>query len=253
MKATREVSLLDMPFEQLIKRSPELAELRRKYSTESPKNRRQAADFAYHSEMANYLFNQAIVRTGQEPFGQSRWPSGVEALAIDPLFAPALLTVGSLEYQCGRPEEAMKLFLTLTTLPAKTKDLSVIIDKTGDFLIDQKDWQRARDLYTAAAKAYPRVAVYPAGLGYCLGKLGQHSESVAQHRRAVELEPDNYQHLNDLGWSLTEAGQYDEAHQVLEKAAAVAPADYELPQINLKELERRRSNSARSKTTRTPA
>ena len=40
-----------------------------------------------------------------------------------------MLTVGSLEYQYGRVEEAMILFLELTTLPADTEDLPKIIDR----------------------------------------------------------------------------------------------------------------------------
>ncbi|MFV1968587.1 MAG: tetratricopeptide repeat protein [Pirellulaceae bacterium] len=54
-------------------------------------------------------------------------------------------------------------------------------------------------------------------------------------RRAVELEPNNYLHLNDLGYSLLEAGRYDEA-EVLERAVQLAPPDYDLAKGNLKHL-----------------
>ena len=67
--------------------------------------------------MATEIFNDAIALAGQEELGTPSWPSGVVALAIDPLYAPALLTVGSIEYQLGRVEEPMKLFMTLVTLP----------------------------------------------------------------------------------------------------------------------------------------
>lgn len=41
------------------------------------------------------------------------------------------------------------------------------------------------------------------------------------------------------------AGSYDEARTVLERAAALAPADYELPRNNLKELEKRMRSACR--------
>ena len=43
-------------------------------------------------------------------------------------------------------------------------------------------------------------------------------ESVVHHRHAVELEPNSFLHLNDLGYSLFQAGQFDEAEEVLQLA-----------------------------------
>lgn len=156
-------------------------------------------------------------------------------------YTPAMLTVGSFEYQYGRTDEAMTLFLQLTTLPADTEDLAEIIDTAGDFLIDQDDAERAGQLYAAAASAYPNVAVYCVGLGYCLAKAGQFEESVEQHRRAVELEPKNHLHLNDFGYSLLQAGRLDEAEEVLQRAVELAPPDYARAKANLDHLRKIRS------------
>jgi Flp pilus assembly protein TadD len=48
-------------------------------------------------------------------------------------------------------------------------------------------------------------------------------------------------HLNDLGYSLMDAGQYDEAEEVLRRAAQLAPPDYDLARGNLEYLRRVRS------------
>jgi len=210
-----------------------LAALRAEYAHKPAENRRMAADWEYHSAIAGKMFNDATERMGQEGLGESHWPDGVLALAIDPLFAPAVLTVGSIEYQLGRIDEAMELFMTLTTLPADEPELPVIIDKAGDFLIDEYDYARARELYAAAEKSFPDVAVYPAGLGYCLGKLGLYDDAVAESRRVDELEPNNYLHLNDLGWALYEAGYLDEAEETLKKSTELASKDYEFARNNL--------------------
>jgi Flp pilus assembly protein TadD len=92
-----------------------------------------------------------------------------------------------------------------------------------------------------AEKAFTDEVVYILGSGYCLGKLGRHEDSVKKHRRADALEPNNYKHLNDLGYALFEAGKFDEAEKMLEKSISLAPPDYEFPRNNLVELQKRRA------------
>ena len=52
-----------------------------------------------------------------------------------PTYAPVLLSLGTVEYQLGHQAEGWNLFMKLFELPDDTKDLCVIIDKAGDFLI----------------------------------------------------------------------------------------------------------------------
>lgn len=230
-----------LPFSTLVKKDKELLAIRREYALKSKSERRAAAEWEYYSEMATSLFNDALAKIGKEGFGKSYWPAGVISLTIDPLYAPAILTVGSIEYQVGRIEEAMKLFLSLTKLPEDEEELSTIIDNTGDFLIDNDDFENALKLYTAAEKAFPNNALYLIGSSYCLGKLGRYMESVEKCRCAIILEPNNYKYLNDMGYSLLEAGKFDECEQYLKKSISLAPKDYKLPHNNLKELRRRKT------------
>ena len=228
-------------FSVLVEEDRDLAALRRDYASKPARERRMAADWEYHSEMAGEIFNNSMALAGKEGLGKSFWPSGIVAFAIDPLYAPALLTVGSIEYQIGRLGEAMKLFITLTTLPKDEEDLVIITDKAGDFLIDQDDYENALALYSAAEKAYPRETVYLNGSGYCLGELGRYEDSVEKQRRVDALEPNNYKHLNDLGYSLFEAGKFDEAEEVLQRSISLAPPDYEFSRNNLSELREKRN------------
>ena len=87
--------------------------------------------------------------------------------------------------------------------------------------------------------------LYLDALGYCVGKLGHRQQAIEYERRAVALEPDNYKFLNDLGWSLLEDRQYDEAQALLEKSIALSPPDYEFARNNLKILMSRRKQKAR--------
>jgi tetratricopeptide (TPR) repeat protein len=231
-------SLAEIPFRELVELDGELRSLREQYVDVPAEERRRAAQWAHDSAHAAMLFAQA---TGTTDMVHPAWHDAAAPLAIDPSFAPAMLTVGSLEYQYGRADEALRVFLELTTLPADTEDLVEIIDKAGDFLIDQEDTGRAERFYAAAVRAYPEVAVYRVGLGYCLAQAGRLDESIAWHQQAVELEPDNYLHLNDWGYSLLQAGRLDEAEQVLQRAVKLAPPHYKLAKGNLAHLRKIRS------------
>ena len=128
-----------------------------------------------------------------------------QALRWDPSYAPAILTMGSIEYQRKKRARGKRYFLSLLTLPDEPADICTIIDKAGDFLIQMKAYGDGLDLYRAAGAKYPRVAVFHQGVGCCAGHQNLHDEAIAASRRALELEPDNQKYVNDLGWCLLEA------------------------------------------------
>ena len=226
----------DTPFSRLITECEKLSELRRQYASSSDAERRLAADFQYHSSVASEMFNRAVGRADDEDVP---WPGEVAALAIDPSYAPALLTVGSWEFIYGRADEAITHFLSLTTLPEETEDISDIIDKAGEFLIDNQDYENAIVLYLAACRKYSDNPRYRNGLSYCLAKSGRLHEAIEEARRAVDLDPDNHVYLTDLGWNLVETGYFIEAEAILERAVSLSPPGYELSRGNLEELRRR--------------
>jgi hypothetical protein len=156
-KSHQRTTLREMPFEHLVAAVPELAGARQEYAGKPSGDRRAAAEWAYDAGMAHHLFSGALPAAGGGADADPGFDSGVVALAIDPLFAPALLTVGSIEYQYKRRDAAMAMFLTLTTLPRGEPDLDEIIEKAGSFLLDQGDLANATRLSRAATEAYPGV------------------------------------------------------------------------------------------------
>ena len=75
-----------------------------------------------------------------------------------------------------------------------------------DFLIGIREYADGLELYRAAARRFPEVAVMHQGRGCCAGHMGEREEAVSASRRALELEPDNQRFVNDLGWSLAQSG-----------------------------------------------
>ena len=155
------------------------------------------------------------------------------ALELKPTYAPAILSMGSVEYQRGRRAEGRRLFQLLVSLPKNTPELCEIIDEAGDFLIQIRAYKDALAVYRAAVAKFPAVAVFHQGLGCCAGHEGFHDEAVAASERALQLEPASQKFVNDLGWTLFEAGRIGEAERMLERAASMDPSD-ELARENLR-------------------
>lgn len=156
----------DHSFAWLLEHDARLRDMREWFRNHSAEDRRMAADYEYHSGPARDLFDQLIEREKES----TNLPSHLAALAIDPDYAPAILTVGTHEYLLGRVAEAMDLLLSLVPLPPDTEDLAIIIDKAGIFLVGREDYVNALKLYEAAAATFPDEPLFQAGLSFCRQK-----------------------------------------------------------------------------------
>lgn len=155
-----------------------------------------------------------------------------QTLRIKPDYAPAILSMGSVEYQRGRKAEGKRSFLSLTALPSDTTDLCEIIDKAGAFLIEIENYADGLEVFREAVRRFPDVADFHQGVGCCAGHEGLLDEALAASERAVELEPENAAYVSDLGWTLLLAERYEEAEAEFLRAMAIDPAN-ERAQANL--------------------
>ena len=148
-----------------------------------------------------------------------------EALQVLPTYAPAILTLGSIDYQLGDEATGRCRFLSLLDLPDDDGDLAEVVDKAGDFLISLERYDDGLELYQRATARYPDAPALHQGVSCCAGHEGKHELAIAASERALELAPDDQELVNDLGWSLFEAGRLDEALVHLELAVAMDPED----------------------------
>ncbi len=148
-----------------------------------------------------------------------------EALEILPTYAPAILTLGSIDYQLDDPASGRRRLLSLLDLPDDAQDLAEILNTAGDFLISLQRYEDGLELYQRAAARFPDVAALHQGVGCCAGHEGHYELAIAASERALELAPDNQEVVNDLGWCLFEAGKLDEALSYLERAVSMDPSD----------------------------
>jgi len=154
-------------------------------------------------------------------------------LELDPSYAPAILSMGSVQYQLGRHAAGRRLFQLLLSLSTDTSELGEIIDKAGEFLIHLGTYADGLGLYRGAVNRFPASAVFLQGLGCCAGHQGLHDEAVRPSEQALEIEPRNQAFANDLGWALLQSGRLREAENMLERAVSMDASD-ELAQENLR-------------------
>jgi tetratricopeptide (TPR) repeat protein len=230
-------------FETLLIQDQDLSALRTDYARRPPAKRRAAAEWAYDEALADNMFTAALARVDPDGVHQAGWPPGFAALAIDPEFAPALLTVGCYEYGRGRKRQGMDLLFQLTELSPLTPDWVEIVDKAGGFLANFGAHDDACRIYQAALKVRPDELDLIIGLGWVLCRAGQQAEALPWLEKAVAKAPDESSVLNDYGWALTELGRFEEAEPALEKAVQLAPPGDELPLNNLSRLRRLRQQS----------
>jgi tetratricopeptide (TPR) repeat protein len=211
-----------------------------------PKATRAEGQFYAEAAYADSIFKDAL---GDSEGSIAALKRALEAM---PTYAPAILGMGSVEYQLGRIAEGRELFQSLLSLPEDNTDICEIdicevIDKAGTFLTRMGEYEDGLALYRKAVEKFPDVAVLFDGLGYCAGHAGLHDEAVSAHQRALELEPENQKLVNNLGWALLQAGRLKQAKETLERAVGMDPTD-ELAVENLgfctQEIARRKTGKA---------
>ena len=157
-----------------------------------------------------------------------------KAIAVDPGYAPAYSgladsylslgassIVGGLPPRQAMPEAkaaALKALQIDDTLPEAHTSLAMVhLLYEWDLAACEKEFRRAIELdpnYTAAHHWY----------SHCLLPLGRTEESLAESKRALELEPVQLVVGIHLGWHYLYARQYDQAIEQFRKTLELDPA-----------------------------
>jgi tetratricopeptide (TPR) repeat protein len=136
-------------------------------------------------------------------------------------YPPAILTVGSIEYQRQEPARGKQFFMSLLDLPAETDNLCEIIEEAGSFLISRNELADALELYQDASGKFPDVGMFHQRTAQCAAQVGMYDEAIAAAERAIELEPGNSGYVSDLGWTFVLAERYNEAETAFLRALEI--------------------------------
>jgi tetratricopeptide (TPR) repeat protein len=179
--------------------------------------------------LAEAAYAESIVRSALGDLDASI-ASLERSLEHDPTYAPAILALGSIDYQLDDLEQGRRRLFSLLDLADHDRaegapDLAEILDHAGDFLISRSDYHDGFELYRRATGRFPDVAALHQGLCLCAGKQGRQDMALAAAEAALALEPDNQELVNDMGWTLYERGEPDRALPFLQRAVELDPQD----------------------------
>lgn len=147
--------------------------------------------------------------------------------ADDPAFHLAEMGRAEALHETGRTDEAVAV---LSALAVSHADLPSVHRALGDMLRRQERWEEAAQAFDAAIGVLPVVDASHWVLYYLRAIAYERSDlwdlAEPDFRKALELQPDQPQVLNYLGYSYLEQGvNYDEALQMIERAVAARPED----------------------------
>jgi tetratricopeptide (TPR) repeat protein len=147
-------------------------------------------------------------------------------------YPPAILTAGSVQYQCEQKAKGKQLLMSLVELPPETDNLFEIIEEAGSFLISISENADALELYAKAAKKFSNVPLFHQRVGQCAAQEEMFEEAIAAGQRAMDLDPENASFVSDMGWTLFLAERYREAEAMFLRALELDPS-HENARMNL--------------------
>lgn len=143
----------------------------------------------------------------------------------DPMFFVAEIGRADALYADGKTEASLEVLQGLTRSHPELMQVHLAL---GDALRRAEKFDQAVVAYDAAIARIPKVEGQHWPLFYSRGmsqeRLGHWPEAEADMRRALELDPDQPQVLNYLGYSFVDKGEnLDEALKMIERAVAARP------------------------------
>jgi tetratricopeptide (TPR) repeat protein len=97
---------------------------------------------------------------------------------------------------------------------------------TGDLYERQKKYEQAEQAFRQVLQQNPSNSMALNYLGYMLADRNNHlEEALTLVKKALDLDPQNYNYIDSLGWVYFKLGNYDQAEENLRRAAEKAPND----------------------------
>jgi tetratricopeptide (TPR) repeat protein len=96
---------------------------------------------------------------------------------------------------------------------------------------DTEDTAHAVETYQKGLKAVPKEAALWYELGMYQGRRKEWGPALESLARASELQPENHQYANALGYGLARAGRYDEALACFQRVNGEGRAHYKLARM----------------------
>jgi arylsulfatase A-like enzyme/tetratricopeptide (TPR) repeat protein len=134
--------------------------------------------------------------------------------------AEAANALGIAYARAGRTPEALDTFRAI--LEVNPRD-AFALENVATVHLQRRDLPAAREGFTRAVKEAPGSSRAHAGLGVVANAEGRGRDAIGHWRRAVELDPRNFDALFNLASALVRAGRDAEARPFVSQFVATAP------------------------------
>jgi TolB-like protein/Tfp pilus assembly protein PilF len=158
-----------------------------------------------------------------------------KAVALDPSFARAWADLadgyaeGAFNHHEGEDSLRAKSKAAIDQAVRLAPDDPEVISSLGTYYYyGYRDYTRANEQYQRLALQRPNDAGVCNSLALILRRQGKWSESLAQSRRAVELDVANTRYLNNLIATLVESRRYEELAAAYRRLAELKPGHFEI-------------------------
>jgi tetratricopeptide (TPR) repeat protein len=145
-----------------------------------------------------------------------------QTLARDPTFARAWVNLGVLHDRTGQPEEARRCYQqALEVDPAcHSADL-----KLANLLARESRWEEALAAYARLVEEGWNMAEVQYRRGRALAAQGDEEEAIKAYEQVLEVDPDHVVARMQLALLQAQRERYDQATEILQRAADLAPDD----------------------------
>lgn len=104
-------------------------------------------------------------------------------------------------------------------------------NRLGQYYLDQKNFEEARNVYDYLTKHAPANSDYLAKLGYVLLRLQQYEAAVASYTKALGLDPSHPNRYYNLALAHSASRDWAQALGAMKKAVALEPNNQKYQQM----------------------
>jgi tetratricopeptide (TPR) repeat protein len=159
----------------------------------------------------------ALLSEAQQRSGKDGWPALDQARRLNPESDLVRVELVLYHRREGQIKQALNILQSLADdhpREARWKiEIGGALAETGDLIAAMRSYQEATELEPENADAWRALAAFTAENGF-----DSQSYSIPAAVKAMELDPDNPQSLDLMGWILLIEGELNQAEQFLQQA-----------------------------------
>jgi len=183
----------------------------------------------------------AFVR-GREAYGLLKFDEArrelEKAIELDPDFAAAIGCLGRVYGSVGDVQARDRLLTRASALAGKVSEKERLLNQAAYFYFVEGDKRQGVKLFEVLTAKYPNEKRFAFELGLAYHNAARLDDAVRELLRALKLDPDYGEALNQIAYAYMALERYDDARNCFRKYAALNPNDAN-PIDSLAELELR--------------